>query len=1167
MIKILRTTILFYLSFLVISPTALAQDYSFKKHIGQIILSYCSDVVVDKEGFMYVISNNDYFAKIDSNNQIVFFIPMSGGIGYLALDKEENIWVCNEGSTIIQKYDTNGKLLQSLQLKGSNPNPYFKGMEIDYQNNIWLVDVANTNTHILKFDSKGNLLLEFGTAGSKDGQLSQPEGITVDNQGNIWIVDAGNNRIQKFDKAGKFLLKVGTEGSANGQFNRPRDIEADDKGNVWVAEQSNSRIQKFDSSGNFLLKVGPTIANGRTINNAWGLTIDRSDNVWFIDYSGFGIRKCDSNGKYLSEYGGPGSSDGKFSDPVGLHIDKQGNSWVVDSENGRIQKFDKNGRFLFKFGSPGSDNGQMFRAAGITTDEEGNIWVADKTNQRVQKFDTNGKFLLTIGSFGSADGQFYQPLDIIIDEQGNVWVLDPGNQRVQKFDKNGKFLFKFGSTGDYGSEDGKLGAPTDMALDSQGNIWITDSRNHRIQKFDKNGKFLQKIQYDADGSKLFQAPDVIEIDQQGNIWVHEFGNRVQTFDATGKRLSTRYFPMANLASMKFDRSGDLYWADAYAGVMVYSKHEIQTLITGRVYSDENQNCAFDSSDKPLDQIVMVAQPGEYYGVTDAEGNYEIAVDTGTYTVSQVLGVEKNSILQVSCPSDNVSDPVTLKTKGSIISNINFANKIISLPHLNTNVSSNRRRRCMTNTTIVNYANTGYGDAKNVKIYVKMPQYVIFKSADKPYTIDKDSNYVFTIDTLNALHSGVITITDSVACINSVRGLTQCTKVWITPANDYTLPDNSQWDNSDIVLTGKCIENGRVQMVIKNIGQAMADSAEFRILLNAQLAFRRNYKLEKGDSLVLKIPANGKTIRLEADQRPDHPRKSQTNLTIEGCVASTSDVVSKGYVDLLPQDDAEPEVAIQCLEIIDSFDPNDKLVSPAGTPTDHYTPTSTELKYTIRFQNTGTDYAYKVTVIDTLSEKLDIATLQIGAATHSYSLKVSGKGRPILIWTFNNINLPDSTRDQAGSNGFIQFSIKPKASLPEKSLIENFADIIFDYNEPIRTNTTANILYDVPKVINPVNQLSDSIIDKVMASEPEALKGKLSIYPNPTQHRAWIQTSDVSIAIQEVVVSNLLGERQTVTLSQTHPQALEINLQSKPKGMYLIQIHTNKGTSVKRVVVQ
>jgi uncharacterized repeat protein (TIGR01451 family) len=75
---------------------------------------------------------------------------------------------------------------------------------------------------------------------------------------------------------------------------------------------------------------------------------------------------------------------------------------------------------------------------------------------------------------------------------------------------------------------------------------------------------------------------------------------------------------------------------------------------------------------------------------------------------------------------------------------------------------------------------------------------------------------------------------------------------------------------------------------------------------------------------------------------------------------------------------------------------------------HYTPTGKALNYVIRFQNTGTDVAYKVVVVDTLSEHLDISTLQIGAASHPYKMTVSGKGKPILTFTFDNIMLPDSS---------------------------------------------------------------------------------------------------------------------------------------------------------------
>jgi hypothetical protein len=75
--------------------------------------------------------------------------------------------------------------------------------------------------------------------------------------------------------------------------------------------------------------------------------------------------------------------------------------------------------------------------------------------------------------------------------------------------------------------------------------------------------------------------------------------------------------------------------------------------------------------------------------------------------------------------------------------------------------------------------------------------------------------------------------------------------------------------------------------------------------------------------------------------------------------------------------------------------------------------------------------------------------------------VSGKGRPVLTWTFDNINLPDSTRDQAGSNGFVKFTVLPVKDLPAGTRIENFADIYFDYNPPVRTNTVFNTLGVLP----------------------------------------------------------------------------------------------------------
>ena len=57
----------------------------------------------------------------------------------------------------------------------------------------------------------------------------------------------------------------------------------------------------------------------------------------------------------------------------------------------------------------------------------------------------------------------------------------------------------------------------------------------------------------------------------------------------------------------------------------------------------------------------------------------------------------------------------------------------------------------------------------------------------------------------------------------------------------------------------------------------------------------------------------------------------------------------------------------------------------------------------------------------------------------------------------HVNLtPSKTKtgkSQEASNGFVSFSIRPKTSAPVGTRLENFADIYFDFNDPIRTNTT------------------------------------------------------------------------------------------------------------------
>ncbi|WP_461491559.1 DUF7619 domain-containing protein [Pontibacter sp. HJ8] len=465
----------------------------------------------------------------------------------------------------------------------------------------------------------------------------------------------------------------------------------------------------------------------------------------------------------------------------------------------------------------------------------------------------------------------------------------------------------------------------------------------------------------------------------------------------------------------------------------------------------------------MDDIIIKAEPGPYYGMTDPNGNYRIQVGKGSYTLEPVFEEQKGKLITQTCTSENNSNEIRFENYGNIATGYNFGVNLTLSPSLSVSVSSDRRRRCFESVTKVRYANTGFAPAENAKLYLQLPSEVELLSADKPYTRLADGTYEFTIGTVGANQSGTITLQDKVTCGDeSVRGRTVCTRAWITPSNNAPSKPTPT-----ISITGQCnYDLGMVRFVIKNTGQAdMTDPKLFRKYIDGDLSSIEQFRLASGDSLVLWVPTSGMTVRLEADQPEGNGDNQLASVTVEACrTSATQTGFSTGIVNLMPADEEEAEVAEECLPIIDSFDPNDKLVTPAGRTKERYTPTNTALKYKIRFQNTGTDVAYRVVVVDTLSEHLDLSTLQLGTASHTHRLEVSGKGRPVLTWTFDNIMLPDSTANEPGSHGYIQFSIKPKADLPEKTAVENFADIFFDYNSPVRTNVTTNRIYNMPPVI-------------------------------------------------------------------------------------------------------
>jgi uncharacterized repeat protein (TIGR01451 family) len=143
----------------------------------------------------------------------------------------------------------------------------------------------------------------------------------------------------------------------------------------------------------------------------------------------------------------------------------------------------------------------------------------------------------------------------------------------------------------------------------------------------------------------------------------------------------------------------------------------------------------------------------------------------------------------------------------------------------------------------------------------------------------------------------------------------------------------------------------------------------------------------------------------------------------------------------------------------SMDPNDKQENHNGTLYIEQLQAGQSLTYTIRFQNMGTDTAFNIVVRDTLSDKLDIATLEIIGASHPFQFNL--KDDKFAAWTFNNILLPDNKTNEPASHGYITYRIKPKNTLQVGDKVYNSASIYFDFNLPVQTNNHETVIAKTP----------------------------------------------------------------------------------------------------------
>ncbi|MBX2927592.1 MAG: SprB repeat-containing protein [Saprospiraceae bacterium] len=564
-------------------------------------------------------------------------------------------------------------------------------------------------------------------------------------------------------------------------------------------------------------------------------------------------------------------------------------------------------------------------------------------------------------------------------------------------------------------------------------------------------------------------------------------------------------------------------------------------ISGRIAYDTGEDCIADADELGLSSWVLqaVGSAGAFHAISGANGDYQFHLPLGQYTVA---AMPPSAAWELCAPSH----PVALTAAGQV-STLDIPAQFVAIcPELDVVLSAPFLRRCFSSKYYVSVCNQGTETVPAPVVSLTLDGYLDYQAAQiAPASIDSQTIH-WVLPALAPSQCMQFWVEARVSC-DAELGQAHCSMVVAWPDSLCT-PAATGWSGANLEVSGECTD-GEVLFRVRNTGTGdLTDPVQYIVIEDVVMLMQMPNTIDNlpsGAEQVLEFPANGATYIFSVEQAPMHPFGNPVTVAVEGCGTNDAGGFSTGFVNLLPLQTPTPASFTLCMPNIGAYDPNDKQAIPVGYGTQHFIHIGDPLSYKIRFQNTGTDTAFTVIIRDTLSPWLDITTLRPGPSSHAYRLDITGERT--LVFTFDNILLPDSTTNLESSQGFVDFFIQTADSIPLLTRIENSAAIYFDFNEPVITNTV-------------FHTVGTDFFERTTATfYPPAVRPQWRVFPNPTHDEATLVLEEAAAGVKTAWLYDAFG-RQVLRLPFEGDRCL-LQLAGMAPGWYALRVTDAAGRSL------